>query len=689
MHLLLHSLLVPFLVSMMLILMCLPSDAAIPNTLFRVDIRPKSDFTRINIRLNNPPKYNLSVLPGNKLRLSISDTDGTLFRKFRRYSDSNIGGLLFSKRGDALLITFPIASGTGWRDLSNDSVGAITLDVGRKFKPEPPHPSLPGREKIWNGVEKLVRDFDPPIKTDFLFQPTDRMVLKTILDDEGQQAFMAAEAALYKGNLSEAEESFAQFAAKQTAIRALALYRLGETNYLLQKYPQALSAFREAEKLWPAYLGFNSGVTFYYGDSIARSGDLAGARTLLSGLICRLADKKFAPVLLVRLADILARQGQNSEAMAVYRTVAGNFQDNKANQMARLRLNDLDFMGVKSWSLNRVSSVYQDLSLKSSDMDLREEAQFKSVLLEAIHGEAAGALRQTLAFQKKFPRGVYATVCRNIREVLAGLVYRETDWSKDPASLIRFAEEQNDYLAGCIEQPDFLDKVRHAYEEAGRPIELIRLFDSLLDRQWATVAGPFIYETIADNAELLGDNLMAEKYTRAFLKKYPSHVRARIMFERLGSLNYNAGKYQETRDSLIWLLNKGERAQVPESYYYLGRSLWLLKQYKVSYKAMEMYLAQPARSDRLLPDSYFVAASAREASGDRKGAIRLLESGLKLPKNTRSDELTYKTGSLLLREGNVRQARSYFEQVIQKGSDPDWQKLSQQAIESINKGNSK
>src|SRR6185369_4448261 len=151
-----------------------------------------------------------------------------------------------------------------------------------------------GREKIWSGVEKLLRDFDPPLKSEIPFLPTDRQILKNLLGDSDQQAFMAAEAALYKGHLSEAEEIFTQFAARQTPARSLALYRLGETLYKLQKYPQALAAFRDAERLWPAYLNFNPGVTFCYGDSIARSGDLAAGRMLLGRLIAQLTDKNYA-----------------------------------------------------------------------------------------------------------------------------------------------------------------------------------------------------------------------------------------------------------------------------------------------------------------------------------------------------------------------------------------------------------
>jgi TolA-binding protein len=598
-----------------------------------------------------------------------------------------MGGILISRRGGDLLMTFQIAAGRVWRDVSLEGASGITLDVGAQFGSPQALPYRLGREKIWSGVEKLVRDFDPPLKSDFPFLPTDREILKGLLDSENQESFIAAEAALYKGNLSEAEERFTQFATHQTAIRSLALYRLGETYYKLQKFPQALAAFREAEKLWPAYLNFNPGVTFYYGDSIARGGDLAAARSMLSGLIARLADKKYAAVLLVRLADILMRQGHDQEALGVYRTVSGHFRDNKANWMAQLRLADRDFFNARPWNYKDLSATYQMISRQSNDIDLREESHFKYMLLEALHGEAPDALRQMVMFQKMFPRGVYVAVCRTMREVLVVQAYIQSDWGKDASGLIRFVEEHQDYLSGCMEQPDFLSKVVKAYEDAGRPIELVKLFGYLIERQWASVGAPYMYEVVADNSELLGDSAMAEKSMRAFLRKFPSHPRARIMLERLGGLLYAEGKYQETKDTLLWLLNKGEKAHAAESYYYLGRSLWVLKQFVSAARSMDLYLSsdvgQADKMARFLPDAYYVAASAREASGDRRSALKLVESGLKKPSLAGREELLYKAGELTLFEGNRLLARNYFEKIIKDGKDPDWQKLARQALDSL------
>src|SRR6185369_6513626 len=105
---------------------------------------------------------------------------------------------------------------------------------------------------------------------------------------------------------------------------------------------------------------------------------------------------------------------------------------------------------------------------------------------------------------------------------------------------------------------------------------------------------PFMLEEIADKADLLGDVVLAEKSLRSFLRKFPGHTRARLLMERLGSIYYSEGKFQEVKDTLMWLLNKGERAKRPESYYYLGRSLWNLKVIGESCKAMDIYVASGA-----------------------------------------------------------------------------------------------
>lgn len=669
------------------LLMPLASYASVPNLIQRIEVRAKPRFTRITVKLSDEPRFKLSKIPGNRLRIRFSDTSSRLQKSLRAYSDTNIGGLVVSQRGNDTLLTFAVAANrVGWRMVHVDGLPALALDVGPVFLANTSgRKALPGRERIRNGAEKLLNNFDPPLKPEIPFVPTDRNALKTLLNDEDQRLFLAAEGALYKGKLTAAEDGFALFASRQTQIRPLALYRLAEAQYRLQKYAQSLETFREAARQWQEFLAVNPAIMFYYGDSIARSGDLPGGRQLLARLIVANADKKFAPVLLVRMADVLTRQGGGENARAIYSNVSELFKDNKAHQIAVMKLADRAFLEATPDDYQSLSSTYAKIAANTSDFDLREETVFKHALLEAINGPADTALDLVVVYQKRFPKGVYSTVIKDIREDLVALVYQGTSWAKNPSGLIRLVTDNQDYLATTVRIPGFLPAVSAAFEKSGRPLDLIELYAGLLERPWiGDDNAPYLTLQVADQAELLGDTMMARKVLQSFLQRNPAHSQSRWARERLGGIQFAAHELPAVRAGLSWLLNKNERAAFPVSYYYLGRSLWDAKEYSRTAVAMESYLAAVKGAKEqpvLMGDAYYVAAASRQALGDRKAAAGLLEAGLKVATRERKDQFLYKLGELAALDGKLEQSRTFFERVLKEGTDPDWQRLARQSLE--------
>lgn len=663
------------------------SHASLPNQIQRIEVHAKPRFTRITVKLSQEPQFTVSKIPGNRLRIRLTDTTGPLFRSLRRHSDLNIGGLVVARRGNDTVITFAFAvDRAGWRTVHVDGLPALSLDVGSVFLAGASgRQALPGRERIRSGAEKLLRNFDPPLKPEIPFAPTDRNALKTVLGDDDQRLFLAAESALYKGKLTAAEDGFAIFASRQSQIRPLALYRLAETQYRLQKYAQALENFREASREWQEFLAFNPAVMFYYGDSIARSGDLPGGRQLLSKLIVANADKKYAPVLLVRMADVLTRQGGEENARAIYRNVSEAFKGNKAQQIAVMKLADRAFLEATPDTYQALSKTYADIAANTSDFDLREETVFKHSLLEAINGPADTALNLVVVYQKRFPKGVYSTVIRDIREDLVALAYQGTNWAKNPAGLIRLVTDNQDYLATTVRIPGFLPAVSAAFDKSGRPLDLIELYAGLLERPWiGEDNASYLTLQVADQAELLGDTVMARKVLQNFLQRNPAHSQSRWARERLGAIQFAARELPAVRTGLSWLLNKNERAAFPVSYYYLGRSLWDAKEYSRSAMAMESYLAAVKGAKELpllVGDAYYVAAASRQVLGDRKAAADLFEAGLKVASKERKDQFLYKLGELAALEGKPEQSRVLFERVLKEGTDPDWQRLARQSLE--------
>lgn len=664
--------------------------ASLPgNQLQRIELHPKQQFTRVTFKLSADPRFEVVPLAGNRLRVHLHDTTGRLFRNLRRYADRNIGGLVISQRGSDLVVTFAMASqGVGWRVVHLEGVPALSLDVGPLLQPRPPHPLQPGRERIWGGAEKLLRDFDPPIKPEVPFIPTDRQVLKNLLNEDEQKLFLAAEGALYKGQLTAAEDLLTPFASRTgAAIRPLALYRLAETRYRLQRYGQSLDNFREAEQLWPEFLSLNPASMFFYGDSIARNGNLPAGRQLLTRLVVSNADKPYAPVLLVRMADVLARQGNELGAQAIYRTASEYFTDSKARQIARMKLADHDFLQATPLDYLSLTGTYHAIAQQIGDFDLREEASFKAMLLAAINAPAATALDEAIAYQKRFPRGVYTTILRDVREDLVEQSYRQGNWDKEPGALLGLVNTNQEYLACVLRVDGFLPAVTSAFEKAGRPLDLIALYAGLLERPWVGAANaPYLYLQVAEHAELLGDTLLAKKMLRTFLTRFPSDPRASVGKEKLGALQYLDGEQAEARSTLLWLLNKGEQADSPISYYYLGRSLWDAKSHAQAAVAMERYLVTVQALGQKAPlvgDAYYVAAQARQALGQYPQALQLLEDGMKSVPVERRDQFLYKLGEVNLQDGKQDQARRYFEQLSKEGKDPDWRRLAAQSLHVI------
>lgn len=661
------------------------AERTVFNQILRVEIKQIRQITRINISCDHEPVYMARELPGSRVRIRFSDTGGALFKSKRRYFDSNIGGLLFRRFGSDTVLTFAIApQRSGWRVVHPDGSAILSIDIGPGLGQQALPPVLAGRERIRSGAEKLLRNFDPPIKPEIPFVPTDRKSLGILLNDEDQKKFMAAESALYKGQLTAAEELFQQFAARQDQIRPLALYRLAETQYRLQKYSQALSTFREATSLWDTFFSLNPATMFYYGDCIARNGDLPGGRQQLARLIAANADKVYAPILLVRMADVLSRQGNDTEALAIYTTVAKEFHGSKAGQIAEIKLADRELLLSTPDNYRRLAKIYSRLADTAADVDLREEAAFKHALLEAVNGPAETALELVKRYQKRFPKGVFRPITNDMREDLVLLTYRGKKWEEDPAGLISLATDNQDYLALAAEAPEFLSSVTTAFEKAGSPLDLIVLYTSLLQRPWLSRdSQAYLTLVIADQAELLGDDQMARKTLETFLRRNLSHAMAPLAREKLGALLYRAKELTGVRSNLIWLLDKNAKAAQPVSYYYLGRALWESKEYAGAALAMETYTAA-VRAEKVQPllvgDAYYVAALSQQALGQYKQAFALLQEGLKKAAKDRQDQFIYKLGEVSLQDDKVEQARDYFEQVLKAGQDPDWQRLARQAL---------
>ncbi len=650
------------------------------NVMYRIDVKPRASYTRLTFKLEKEGNSFLSILSGKRLSITFPGTATLQPRKLMLFSDSRIEKISVRRRnGDSIVVVTMKGDTTGYRFIAPVQSNLVTLDVGPDLMTSAREPVMPGREKIWSGTGKLIREFEPPLRPDVPFITTDGKLLRKMLTEEDAKLFLRGEAAIYKEKPAEAEEIFRPFLNRETPIRTIASFRLGEALYMMQKYQEALSLFREGEKLCPEYKVLNPSAIFYFADCLAREGNFEAGRELMVRLIVGLSGTEHAPQMLVRLADMYRRAGREKEAISIYRNIESYFSGTRAFNSARMRMYDMDFFSVNSVTYRALASKYRNINGTASDLVLQDESLFKAALLDALYGQAGSAVAAVADYEKKYPYGIFNSVSRGMHEDLLVDLYHELRKNNDCPGLLEMIGSNRNYLAKCLAEGDFVGFISKCYTERGMTREEMTLFAQLVDSEWATATAPFMYSRIIEDAIALGDKSLAEGAARNFLHKFPRHELVWGVIARLGEICYRNGNMTETASVLSRIVEKGGRVEQPESLYYLGKARDRLHNPAGSEKAMALFsneLRKRGTDSPFLADSFMVRAVCRLTAGDEKGAMSMYRAGYATAGDGSRDAFLFKMGDLSRREGNYEAARSMWEKIVTDGSDLFWKKMA-------------
>ena len=672
---------------LLLVLLCcaLPglAEAQGENRLLRIQIRPHQGFTRIIFLFLSPPDYAMSHTPG-RVRISLRDTDSPAFRKWRAYADAHVGGVFCSSRDGGVQVTVPVKeAGAGVQLLDYGIPNALALDIGPALKREARVDIAPGREPILSGTEQFVREFGAPARAGLPFVPTEGKKLKELLSEGELRLFQRGEGALYKEQGTEALEIFSYFVSKTPAVKALASYRLAQALYLLERYDEALKAFKEAEGLWPEYLDQTPELLQSYADVRAKGGDYAGGRALLVRLINRMAGTAYSAPLLNRLAEMAARHGEQATAAEIYRSVVVHAAGTPAAGRARMKLADREMFTLSRDRYQSLLARYQAICEGPGDFPLRDEALFKIALVQALYGPAREALAASITYQLRYPRGVFATIVKKMREELLLPVYRETYAGHDDAALVQLALDNREYLIRCLSDPEFAGRVSEACQKTGMLGQEISLFGYLSERNWAADSALFMMTRVVEDAITLGNTALVESGARSYLARFPGAPRSQRMHEYLGRVTFQRGELNRVASELSFLNAKGRAREIPESDYYLGKALVADGDLRGAERALARFAAQAKGGTPLLPDCYYNLAGARVALKQYPGALAAYREGLKSASGEMADQYLYKMGELYLQLKMVNEAQGAWDEVVKKGGAGTWGKLAAVSLSDL------
>lgn len=654
------------------------------NRLRRIEIVPHQGYSRINLFFAHPPDYSMSLVPG-ELRITVKGADSPSFRKWRRVSDPQVSGVLCARRGGTLRVVVPFKPGTsGVQALSCANPAVLSLDVGPAVQRPAAVDIVPGREAVLSGAEQFVREFGVPSRAGLPFAPTDAKLLGRLLSQEDVRLFQQGEGELYREQGNEAAGIFKTFLGPErpVAAQALACFRLGEALQLLERNEEALAAFRQGEALWPGYLEQAPKLMQSYAELRAETGDFPGARLLLARLIEKGVGTGCLPQLVNLLAELTERHGAREAALALYRSVAEHAPGTTASARAALKIADREMFTLSRDRYPLLLRRYRSLYEAPGQFALRDEALFKMALLQALYAPAPQALAAVTSYDRRYPRGLYSTVVKNMREELLLAVYRESSLGKG-AGLALLALEHRDCLARCFSDPAFAPRLARSFREGGLLTRELELFLQLADRLYAAPAAPFLTARVVEDALFLGRLDVAESAGRRFLDRFPADTRVQRVREQLGRIAYERKEWPEAINLLGFLNLPGKKAELPESDYYLGKALASSGDQKGAEASLTRFVTSAPAGSSFIWDGYFSLAGARSALGKYAGALAAYEIGARLAPGEKADPFLYKMGELYLSLGLVRQATGAWEQVAARAGGGTWKKLALEALGDV------
>lgn len=657
-----------------------------PNRLHRIEVSSRARYTRFLLVFDRAPRYSLSYLPGRRVQLTFLETAGAALRKYHAFSDSRVSDVSLLDRGNRLRLRFSLKENSpGIRVLDSILPNVVTVDVGESLQLNGAASMPAGRERIWSGAGKVIQEFDPPLTSGLPFFPTPGSLLKKILAPADVKLFFRGEDALYRERGVDAEEVFSALVNQGGAVRGMAAFRLGEAQYLLQKYESALQWFREGERLQPEYMFQSPSIVFSYADTLARRGEIAAGRKMLERLAVGMADTKYGPLLLVRMADVMLRGGRGMDAIAIYRTVMENFPATRGGVMASLRLADRRFFQVSSDTYQGLSAEYRKISANSGDPSIKEEALFKGALLDTLYAPESDAVVSVADYEKKYPSGIFANVARTLREDLLPLLYRKLNAANDCLGITRLVLDNKEYLSRCTSEPGFLRRTDDCFRSEGIISEGLELFSMLVETEWAAGHAPFLYYRIFDASLELGDPARAEAAGKVFISRFPLDPNSGNVRERLAAIQFRNRDFRAVLTTLSPLMAGKGGISYPDSYYYFGKACASLGDPAGAEKAMLRYVAVAGEvaGSVMASDARVVAASSRLSRGDSRGAMELYRAGYEAASPEQKEMFLYKMGDLARRAGRHDEARSYWELLLRDGKDPVWKRLASQALSDM------
>lgn len=227
--------------------------------------------------------------------------------------------------------------------------------------------------------------------------------------------------------------------------------------------------------------------------------------------------------------------------IGAFSQIENTYSDTVAAYLSAIKKNDLQLLRDRQWSEERLLN-YQDISHRASNRSIREETEFKIILIHALRGENETAVTLLHTFLRDFQTGnVRITAQALLIDLLPKEINRLVDATEYVAALVLAKKNKFLFQNNWINS-NFLVDIAEAYHQVGIYDEAQKLYLYLIEIMSADERETYYLPMIQATFDH-GNFSLVEDYAAQYSYNYPEgayteeilllRVKALIADERL------------------------------------------------------------------------------------------------------------------------------------------------------------
>lgn len=360
---------------------------------------------------------------------------------------------------------------------------------------------------------------------------------------------------------------------------------------------------------------------------------------------------------------------KGAKLISNFSQIANSYSQTNAGLLAAIKKNDLRFLNDKQWA-DKAFSNYKDIANRALSRSIREEAEFKAILIHALTGDNETAVPMLHKFLREFQIGnVRITAQALLIDLLPKEIKRLVDQTDYIDALVLAKQNKILFQNNWIDSK-FLVDIAEAYHNVGIYDEAQQLYLYLIEIMSADKREQYYLPMIQATFDH-GNFSLVEDYAAQYSYNYPDGTYSKaILLLRLQSLVADE-RLSDALQALPSLL------PADYSYHPLAASLYFrTNNYSKTIATLNEYQNHPTPLNQL--QFYFLAESYFH-TGDLPTAV---ETFYKISKNNPFYlQSLYRLAEIHRLQGKDDLALTFLQKIVETEGNSRWKQYAERDLQ--------